>query len=68
MEGVRLRGTLGHPLLGENKVHPKYIMGEGGCQNYCYGCNPILLVTEGGIQNFKTLAQPILGEFGYTRK
>jgi hypothetical protein len=35
-----------------------------GYQNYFLGCNPILLVTAGRMQNFKNLAQPLLGEFG----
>ena len=56
-------GTLGQPLLGENKVHPQIYhsggKGGGGGQNYFYGRNPILLVTEGRMQNFKTLAQNV---------
>ena len=37
--------------------------GEGGNQNLAYGRNLILLVTEGRMQNFITLGQPLLGEF-----
>ena len=38
---------------------------KGGIRIIFKGCNPIILVTEGRMQNFKTLAQPLLGEFGW---
>ena len=44
--------TLGQPLIGESKFHPKYILD----QKFVWLCNLILLVT---------LAQPLMGEFGF---
>ena len=40
-------------------------VGVRGGQKFVEGCNLILLVTEGHMQNFKTLVQPLLGEFGW---
>jgi hypothetical protein len=49
---------------GEVMFTPKYstVEGEGVVVQ---GCNIILLVTEGRMQNFRTLRQPLLGEFGW---
>ena len=43
---------------------PKYIIvgGEGGVPDFLLRCNLILWVTEGRMQNFITLGQPLLGE------
>ena len=42
------------------KPQPPLLVGS----RFFWGCNLILLVTDGRMQNFKTLAQSLLGEFG----
>ena len=56
-------------VVGDGNWVVKYVIAEGFQIYHCggWGCNLILLVTEGCMQNFKTLAQPLLGEFGWGR-
>ena len=48
--------------ISDNSGHFSFVFKKGGGADFFLGCNLILLVTYGRMQNFKTLAQSLLGE------